>query len=314
MKENKRKEPVVETKTYGSIDELFEALTEHGCIHIECNKERSEEILAYAAAHKKGADSSFLISTDKGYERTTVKEYLRFFRELYGYGHELEEVMHAFGLTGIRRQKMGRLKQGDYTKIGMARLAMRDTDFYFIEEPLLNLEEEDMRRVLEWMESRCEAGASFVTTNSSMRHAIMMPGTAFFLEDGRFCQVEQDTESEEGEAGEVEILKIPVKSGESTLLFDPRDIDYIESLNKCVYVSVRGTLFQTQKTMYELEEELKKAGFFRCHRSYLVNIQKVERLEKWTKNSYVLILDNGEKSQIPLSKGRIDELKEEYHW
>lgn len=292
----------------------MEELPEYGCIHIECNREKSEEILAYVSGWKRGAGSSFLTATDKGYERSTVKEYLRFFRELSGSRRELEAVLSEFGLMEIRRQKMGRIRPGDYTKTGIARLSMRDTDFYFIEEPLLNLEAEDMKRVLRWMEKRIESGASFVTTNSSMRHAIMMPGTAFYLDEGRFSQVEQETDNDAGEADEVEILKIPVKSGESTLLFEPRDIDYIESLNKCVYVSVRGTLFQTQKTMYELEEVLKKVGFFRCHRSYLVNIQKVGRLEKWTKNSYVLILENGEKSQIPLSKGRIDELKAEFHW
>jgi len=304
----------VEVKSYDSIEELMEELPEYGCIHIECNREKSEEILAYVSGWKRGAGSSFLTATDKGYERSTVKEYLRFFRELSGSRRELEAVLSEFGLMEIRKQKMGRIKPGDYTKTGIARLSMRDTDFYFIEEPLLNLEAEDMKRVLSWMEKRIESGASFVTTNSSMRHAIMMPGTAFYLEEGRFSQVEQEAENDAGEDDEVEILKIPVKSGESTLLFEPRDIDYIESLNKCVYVSVRGTLFQTQKTMYELEEVLKKAGFFRCHRSYLVNIQKVGRLEKWTKNSYVLILENGEKSQIPLSKGRIDELKAEFHW
>lgn len=304
----------MEIKSYDSIEELMEELPGYGCIHIECNREKSEEILAYVSGWKRGAGSSFLTATDKGYERSTVKEYLRFFRELSGSRRELEAVLSEFGLMEIRKQKMGRIKPGDYTKTGIARLSMRDTDFYFIEEPLLNLEAEDMKRVLSWMEKRIESGASFVTTNSSMRHAIMMPGTAFYLEEGRFSQVEQEAENDAGEDDEVEILKIPVKSGESTLLFEPRDIDYIESLNKCVYVSVRGTLFQTQKTMYELEEVLKKAGFFRCHRSYLVNIQKVGRLEKWTKNSYVLILENGEKSQIPLSKGRIDELKAEFHW
>ena len=306
----------MEVKSYDSIEELMEELPEYGCIHIECNREKSEEILAYVSGWKRGAGSSFLTATDKGYERSTVKEYLRFFRELSGSRRELEAVLSEFGLMEIRKQKMGRIKPGDYTKTGIARLSMRDTDFYFIEEPLLNLEAEDMKRVLSWMEKRIESGASFVTTNSSMRHAIMMPGTAFYLEEGRFSQVEQEAENDAGEDDEVEILKIPVKSGESTLLFEPRDIDYIEKARNSVYVSVKSALFQTQGAMYmswrSAEEGLVSSG---CHRHfYLVNIQKVGRLEKWTKNSYVLILENGEKSQIPLSKGRIDELKAEFHW
>ncbi len=73
-------------------------------------------------------------------------------------------------------------------------------------------------------------------------------------------------------------------------------------------------MFQVQLTMDELEKTLKKSGFFRCHRSYIVNIQRVERFEKWTKNSYVLLLNTPEHTQIPLAKGRIDEMKDTFHW
>lgn len=303
----------METISYETIEELIAELPGYGCIHIECNREESEKIIEYLAVLRKGKDSGFLTLTDKGYERHSVKGYLGFFRELSGSKANLESVLDTFGLMTIRKQKMHTLKPGEYTKVGIARLSMLETDFCFLEEPLFNLGNEDMKRVLSWIEERIEAGVRFVTTNSSLRHAAILPGTAFYVEEGRFCQVEKD-EDEFDTEDDVAILKIPVKSGNSTLLFEPGDIDYVESLNKCVYVSVRGTMFQAQNTLYEMEEILKKAGFFRCHRSFLVNIQKVERFEKWTKNSYVLILNNEEGSQIPLSKGRIEEMKETFHW
>ncbi len=58
-----------------------------------------------------------------------------------------------------------------------------------------------------------------------------------------------------------------------------------------------------------LEARLTGFRFFRCHRSYLVNLQRVREVITWTRNSFSLILDDERKSSIPLSKGRMDELK-----
>lgn len=304
----------MDTKIYDSIPEFLEGIPAHGSIHLECNQEMGEDIFQYIRAHWEAADTAFLTFQDKGYERQTVMEYIRFFHSLFGETRSVEDILEDFDLGDIRKAKIRSLRPGEYTKIQLARVSMQNAKLYFLAEPLTNLNEGAMGKILRWIEERWEAGAQFVTVNSSLRYALMMPGTAFYVEDGKFCEVEQDGEESEAPEEELEILKIPAKSGNSTLLFEPRDIDYVESMNKCSYLSVRGTLYQTQLPMYELEEALKKAGFFRCHRSYLVNIQKAERFEKWTKNSYVLILNNKERSQIPLSKGRIEEMKTTFHW
>lgn len=41
-------------------------------------------------------------------------------------------------------------------------------------------------------------------------------------------------------------------------------------------------------------------------------MQKVSEVMKWTKNSYSLRMKGGEEENIPLSKGRVEELKEYY--
>ena len=303
--------------TYDTAAGLIGRLSEYGCIHVECNRERMEELFHSVKAEMDGEHGAFLMMSDKGYERQTVKEYLNFFHALFGETRSTGAVLKDFGLTDIRGKRMRDLKPGEQTQVHFARISMQNAEFCYLEEPLANLDEEGMKRVLGWIERQCERGVRFVTASSSLRYALMMPGTAFYEERGSFYEVEKDDGEKDGQGPdqtELEILKIPARSGASTLLFDPGDIDYVESLNKCCYLSVRGSLYQTQQPMYELEETLKKAGFFRCHRSYLVNVQKVDRFEKWTKNSFVLILNNTDKSQIPLSKGRIDEMKETFHW
>lgn len=72
--------------------------------------------------------------------------------------------------------------------------------------------------------------------------------------------------------------KIPVKLEDKILVFDPQEIDYAESVRGKCRIVVRGSEFITSSTIQELEERLVRYGFFRCHRSYLVNMEKVKEL------------------------------------
>ena len=77
---------------------------------------------------------------------------------------------------------------------------------------------------------------------------------------------------------------------------------------------LRGELYPVQMTLDELEAELERFGFFRCHRSYIVNVQKVAKVERFTRNSFNLTLADAAQTQIPLAKGRADEMRERYGW
>ena len=94
------------------------------------------------------------------------------------------------------------------------------------------------------------------------------------------------------------------------VLFDPPEIDYIESYDGQANIYVKGEAFPGNFTLSHLEERIHHYGFFRCHRSYIVNLQKVREVITWTRNSYSLVLDDQEKSSIPLSKTKMAELKD----
>ncbi|MEE0420916.1 MAG: LytTR family transcriptional regulator DNA-binding domain-containing protein [Lachnospiraceae bacterium] len=304
----------MEKHEYATIQELLRCLTEHGCIHIEGNQEVAEEALRIFRDEYGLQDTSYLLRTDRGYERESVYAYLKLFRALFRYRGSLEQVMERFGLTALKHKRIRLLSAAEALRLQYARISMQDASVCFLDEPLLNLDSEAMKSVVQWLESQYERGVHFVSVNASLKHALLLPGNAFYLDNGSYIEIEREEDEPAEEEQEISVWKIPVKSGNQTLLFEPKDIDYIESLNRCNYLSIRGTMFQVQLTMDELEKTLKKSGFFRCHRSYIVNIQRVERFEKWTKNSYVLLLNTPEHTQIPLAKGRIDEMKDTFHW
>ncbi|WP_400242814.1 LytTR family DNA-binding domain-containing protein [Niallia sp. JL1B1071] len=75
-------------------------------------------------------------------------------------------------------------------------------------------------------------------------------------------------------------------------------------------IRIDDEYFPTDLTMNELEDKLLKFGFFRCHRSYLVNLQHVSELISYSKNSYTLILRGKPNVKLPLSRNRLEELKQ----
>jgi len=105
------------------------------------------------------------------------------------------------------------------------------------------------------------------------------------------------------------IEKIPAKVNDKIILFDPTEILFIESNEGVSQLHVNEGVFACTIKLGDLEEKLKLFGFFRCHRSYIVNLQHVREVITWTRNSYSLILDDKSKSSIPLSKGKFDELR-----
>ena len=133
-----------------------------------------------------------------------------------------------------------------------------------------------------------------------------------FVDEEHAEELPENIFSKQEQSGPYMAEKIPARMGDKILLFDPDEIDYIESMQGKNYLHVRQARFQCSMTMDELCSKLKKFGFFRSHRSYIVNMQRVSEVMKWTKNSYSLRMKGGEEENIPLSKGRIEELKEYY--
>lgn len=150
-----------------------------------------------------------------------------------------------------------------------------------------------------------------------MESAITTADTVYRLDDNGLKKIETEkvegTESVNTEK-ESEIPfrfnKIPTKVNDKIVLFDPPEIDYIESNDGQSMIYIKGEVFPSTLTLTKLEERLRPFGFFRCHRSYIVNLQKVREVITWTRNSYSLILEDKNNSSVPLSKTKMASLKE----
>lgn len=102
--------------------------------------------------------------------------------------------------------------------------------------------------------------------------------------------------------------KIAVFDGEEYHLISAEDILYIEVKSKYTDVITKNKTYNTKKTLDFWENRLKKQGFFRCHRSYIINLKYIVKISPMFKNNYIIRLQ-GILIDIPVSKNHLIELK-----
>lgn len=86
------------------------------------------------------------------------------------------------------------------------------------------------------------------------------------------------------------------------------DIHYLEAADDYVRIHTREGGFLKNRTMSHFEKSLDGNVFVRTHRSFIVNVQQITRIDPYEKESFVAILKNG--SQVPVSKSGYAKLKQ----
>ena len=103
------------------------------------------------------------------------------------------------------------------------------------------------------------------------------------------------------------IDRIVVKSGSKIHIIPIDSIEHLEAQDDYVMIYCAEGRFMKKETLSYLERNLPDDRFIRIHRSHIVNINQIQRMEQYGKESYLLILKNG--NQVNVSKSRIKELK-----
>jgi two-component system, LytTR family, response regulator len=102
--------------------------------------------------------------------------------------------------------------------------------------------------------------------------------------------------------------RIVVKDGTRVQIIPVAKLDYAEAQDDYVALATQGKKFLKQQTISGLENSLDPQNFVRIHRSYLVNLERVSRLEPFGKDTHVAILHDG--SRLPVSRAGLARLKE----
>lgn len=101
--------------------------------------------------------------------------------------------------------------------------------------------------------------------------------------------------------------RIVVKNGSKIKIIPTHDIQYLEAADDYVKIHTKEGYFLKNKTMGYFEQVLDAQHFVRCHRSYIVNVQEITRIDPYEKDSQVAILRSGTK--VPVSRSGYTKLK-----
>jgi two-component system LytT family response regulator len=102
--------------------------------------------------------------------------------------------------------------------------------------------------------------------------------------------------------------RIVVKNGVDIKIIPAQDIQYIEAYDDYVKIFTADSYYLKKKTMSYYGQVLDESMFYRTHRSFIINLEQLTKIEQLEKNTYLAILKNGKK--IPLSRNGYIKLKE----
>lgn len=95
--------------------------------------------------------------------------------------------------------------------------------------------------------------------------------------------------------------KVPIQQAGRTVLVEPDDIYYATASRGYSYVKLADDTVLTTYTLADLERRL-HGTFFRCHRSFLVNLHHVRELVSDNHGGLLLVMDDVDRSRVEVSR------------
>jgi len=106
--------------------------------------------------------------------------------------------------------------------------------------------------------------------------------------------------------------RIVVRKGSSINIVPIDQVRYFEAQDDYVMIYFSAGKALKQQTMKFYEDNLPKDNFVRIHRSYIVKVEEIKRIEPYGRDNHIAVLNSGEK--LPVSRAGFKHLKEELNF
>ncbi|QQK81298.1 LytTR family transcriptional regulator DNA-binding domain-containing protein [Salicibibacter cibi] len=272
-----------------------------------------------------GPDQVFLYRHEMGlYKRLNPEQILDFWSRLHQKNIHTDRLLEISELTHVRSTINKRLTFSEMKRLHFVRSLIQKTSVYVFEDPTDKIDLQSKQVFNRILDKIMESGGIVIILTSSLEEGIRLGTKVYRITNRGIQEVETDDETEENNEADDEITnetahhmkfeKISAKYEDKYILFDPLEIDYVETRERHTILHVNEEEFISTMTLKELEDKLLPYGFYRCHRSYLINLQRVREVIVWSKNSYSLILDKHSEKTVPLSKSKYAGLRDLLNW
>lgn len=109
--------------------------------------------------------------------------------------------------------------------------------------------------------------------------------------------------------GHFKIDRIPAEKQGKTILVNESDIIFAFTEQDYVYIKTFADKLFTRFTLKDLEARLNPTMFFRTHRCFIVNLNKVKEIVPFFNGTFTLTVEDNNKSEVPVSRAQAKKLR-----
>jgi len=241
------------------------------------------------------------------YKRLSVIENLQFYCRLYRLPKtRAVEVLEQVGLadqTGVSTEK---LSSNLSRRLALGRAILNNPKVLLLADPFLSCEQASIKLIIQVVRKQADSGTAVLLFTQDITNLENFCDMVYRMDQGRIIEAYDPRQEQQRQ----QPFMVPARSNDKIVLVDPAEILYVFAQEDHAYLQTLDERLPTQFTLAELEKRLSLSGFFRAHRSYLVNLQQVKEVIPYTRDSFSLRLKDAAGTKIPLSKSAERELRE----
>lgn len=255
----------------------------------------------------------FLPAENGLYDRLTTRQNLEFYCRLYGLPlARAAELLVLVGLQDQARTRVQQLAPDLARRLALGRTILHQPQLLILVDPFKNSSPPSAELMTKVLHQQAADGSAILLIADESAALTAVAHTIIIMNQGRLSHSyhpgDQPTPTNLP-------FKIPARLEGKVALVNPADILYATSDDGRTNLYTTNGLIPTHLSLSELESRLARSGFFRAHRSYLVNLQHIKEVISYTRDSYTLILDGSQPEtaapiEIPLSKSAARDLRD----
>jgi two-component system, LytTR family, response regulator len=101
--------------------------------------------------------------------------------------------------------------------------------------------------------------------------------------------------------------RVVIREGTRVHVVSAQAVDFIEAQDDYLVIAAGDKRYRKQQTLAQLETQLDPTRFVRIHRSFVLNVERIARIEPYAKDSWQVFLSNG--SHLPMSRSGYQRLR-----
>lgn len=240
------------------------------------------------------------------YPRMTVRRNLAFYGDLYGLpAGRADEILHQVGLTDRAKTRAEDLPPDMARRLAFGRAILHAPQLLVLVDPFVDCSSATIDLLTRLCQQLQQQATTLLVIAAHATRLSTLCQVIYVLEQGKLV----DGYEPVAEKNDQHLpFKIPARLDGKVALINPGDILYVVAEDSKTVLCTANGRIPTHLTLNDVEQKLARSGFFRAHRSYLVNLQHVTEVIAYTRNSYTLILQD--RSEIPLSKSAAKDLRD----